>query len=57
MVCAIDVLSKYNNRTIAVLGDMLELGEYSKDMHTGIGEVAKREAFTLDSNISQKISE
>lgn len=38
MVSAIDVLSKYNSRTIAVLGDMLELGEYSIDLHKKVGK-------------------
>ena len=28
-----------NGRKIAVLGDMLELGDYSKEIHTNIGKV------------------
>ena len=32
-------LGKMNGRKIAVLGDMLELGDYSKEIHTNIGKV------------------
>jgi UDP-N-acetylmuramoyl-tripeptide--D-alanyl-D-alanine ligase len=36
---ALEYLSSLNqNRKIAVLGDVLELGEYSKQMHEKIGE-------------------
>ena len=39
MKASLKYLSEYNeNRTIAVLGDMLELGEYSKDFHEQVGE-------------------
>ena len=31
-------LSKYNGRKIAVLGDMLELGDYSKELHENVGK-------------------
>ena len=39
MKAAIEYLAKLNNkRKIAVLGDMLELGKYSKELHEKVGE-------------------
>lgn len=41
MKAALDVLSAYNNnRKIAILGDMYELGSYSKEAHRNTGEYA-----------------
>lgn len=37
MKSTIDILSNYKSRKIAVLADMLELGEYSQDIHKNIG--------------------
>lgn len=38
MKSSLDVLSQYKNRKIAVLADMLELGEYEKVLHEEVGE-------------------
>jgi UDP-N-acetylmuramoyl-tripeptide--D-alanyl-D-alanine ligase len=38
MRASIDILKKYRNRRVAVLGDMLELGEYEKALHEKTGE-------------------
>lgn len=49
MKAAIDYLAKSRaNRKIAILGDMLELGEFSEDLHTKVGEeVAKNKIDVL----------
>ncbi len=40
MKAALDYLGKLpNSKKIAVLGDMLELGEYSKELHEKVGEI------------------
>ena len=39
MKSSIETLGKNKGRTVAVLGDMLELGKYSKNLHSKIGNV------------------
>ena len=43
-------LSKYEGRKIAVLGDMLELGDYSEELHRNVGKVVN------DNNIDMLIT-
>lgn len=38
MKSSIELLGKSNNRKIAILGDMLELGEYSEEIHRKVGK-------------------
>jgi len=38
IVSALDVLSRYRRRRVAILGDVLEMGEYSVSIHEKIGE-------------------
>ncbi|WP_249029438.1 UDP-N-acetylmuramoyl-tripeptide--D-alanyl-D-alanine ligase [Tannockella kyphosi] len=40
MKSSLDVLKNYQTRRIAVLGDMLELGDYSKELHLSVGKHA-----------------
>lgn len=48
MEAAMDVLSHAKGRTIAVLGDMGELGEDEKELHFGVGKcVAEKKIHTL----------
>ena len=43
MKSSLDVLSKYPNRKIAILADMLELGAYEQAFHQEVGQyVAKK---------------
>lgn len=41
MKSSLDVLKNYQSRRIAVLADMLELGEYSQELHTSVGNHAR----------------
>lgn len=48
MGAALDVLSHAKGRTIAVLGDMGELGEEEKELHFGVGKcIAEKKIHTL----------
>ena len=65
MKAALDYLGKIENvRKIAVLGDMLELGEYSKQLHEKVGEVVVANKIDIlicigedSKNIAQKAEE
>ena len=51
MKASIELLGKVNDkRKILILGDMLELGEYSKELHTNLGQVV------FDNNIDKLIT-
>jgi UDP-N-acetylmuramoyl-tripeptide--D-alanyl-D-alanine ligase len=41
MRAAIDVLSQFKGRKVAILGDMADLGRYRKKLHIGLGDYAK----------------
>lgn len=38
MKSSIDVLSQYKRRKVAILADMLELGDYSEELHRSVGQ-------------------
>jgi MurE/MurF fusion protein len=42
MTAALKALAERGKRTLAVVGDMLELGSHAPDAHRGIGELAKQ---------------
>ena len=44
---AVTNLGKENGRKIAVLGDMLELGDYSKEIHSNVGKVVSENNIDL----------
>jgi len=47
MLAALETLSMIEGRKIAVLGDMLELGKYSKEMHVKIGKNAAEKGIDI----------
>ena len=60
MLSSLAVLSKYPQRKIAVLADMLELGEFSADLHYQTGEAvdkAQVDILICVGKASQKIVE
>ena len=44
---ALEVLSKFEGRKIAVLGDIFELGDYSVEIHRNIGHLIKKNSIDL----------
>jgi len=60
MKSAIEVLGKYKERKIAVLGDMLELGTFSESLHTKIGKLIEEnniDVLVTIGNLSKYIHE
>lgn len=47
MKSSIDVLATYQNRKIAVLADMLELGEFSEQLHRSVGRYVANKKIDL----------
>ena len=48
MKSSIDVLTNYKKRKVAILADMLELGDYSQQLHEEVGNyVATKEIDVL----------
>lgn len=47
MMSSIDVLSKSEGRKVAILADMLELGEFSEDLHRQVGNALVKKGIDL----------
>ncbi|MDR1571749.1 MAG: UDP-N-acetylmuramoyl-tripeptide--D-alanyl-D-alanine ligase [Clostridiales Family XIII bacterium] len=47
MAAALDVLSQAKGRRVAILGDMLELGDFSREGHEGVGRMAAEKGVAL----------
>ena len=59
MKASINVLSQANGRKVAILGDMFELGENSKELHKEVGQAAvgKVDILVCIGNLSKDIAE
>ena len=59
MKASINVLSQANGRKVAILGDMFELGETSKELHKEVGQAAvgKVDILVCIGNLSKDIAE
>ena len=59
MKASINVLSQANGRKVAILGDMFELGENSKELHKEVGQatVGKVDILVCIGNLSKDIAE
>ena len=59
MKASINVLSQANGRKVAILGDMFELGENSKELHKEVGQAAvgKVDILVCIGNLSKVIAE
>lgn len=59
MISSIDTLSSFENRKVAILGDMLELGEFEEDIHREVGKYlnGKVDILITIGNLSKFISD
>ncbi len=54
MKSSLEILGKYTSRKIAVLGDMLELGEYAKQLHEEVGEYVQENNIDILITVGQE---
>ena len=47
MMSALDTISTFDNRKVAILGDMLELGEFEEEIHREVGKYCNGKIDTL----------
>ena len=57
IMSAIEVLNSFSNRKVAILGDILELGDYSEKIHREIGKKLKCDLLITIGNESKYINE
>ena len=59
MMSSLDTITTFDNRKVAILGDMLELGEYEEDIHRELGRYAngKIDVLITIGNLSKYINE
>lgn len=59
MMSALDTLTSFENRKVAILGDMLELGEFEEDIHREIGKYTndKIDVLVTIGNLSKYIND
>ena len=59
MMSAFDTINTFDNRKVAILGDMLELGEFEEDIHREVGKYAngKIDVLITIGNLSKFINE
>ena len=59
MMSALDTITTFDRRKVAILGDMLELGEFEEDIHREVGKYAngKIDVLITIGNLSKYINE
>ena len=57
VISAFDVLNNFEGRKVAILGDILELGDYSKEIHQKIGKSIDCDLLITIGNYSKYIGE
>jgi len=57
IMSALDILNSFNTRKVAILGDILELGDYSESIHRKIGKNIKCDLLITIGNHSKYINE
>lgn len=59
MMSSLDTINSFENRKVAILGDMLELGEFEEDIHREVGKYANNKIDLLITigNLSKFINE
>ena len=57
IMSALEILNSFDTRKVAIIGDILELGSYSEDIHRKIGKNIKCDLLITIGNESKYINE